>query len=1140
MDSFNQVLGDLQPCVFSIQETKRKANDPPIKTYNLGNFQVFELKRIKERVEGGKGLAGGGLAIGAIHGLEPVLTRQGDDDTECMSMEIKAGSHKFLFVTGYGPLIGDAPIRKKSFWKYLSEEVKSADERNVGLIIQMDSNSWVGKEVIPSDPNEPNSNGKLMKKFLDENPALSVVNSLPCCLGSITRERSTILGEEKSILDVYIVCQKVLPLIKHMEVNGDGKYNLTNFKAKKYNGCATESDHKPVILVLDLTVPPEKPERTQFNNMKDIDGQMRFYNMTSNCNKLTKIFSTDDTFQNKASRWDKLVNKHIYQSFPIIRHKKRKFKKDEVGFLIEKRRKLNQNPESPENEEEIERLECEIVSKTEGKYAEKVKETIGHITGEDGRMNGNGVWQATKRIFPKTHKQMPTALKDENGNLITGHEALKQYSLKMMVKRLRKRPIHPNLKILEKKKTKLAKLRLRISSRRKNPKWSMKQMETAIKSMKNNKCRDPFGLISEVLKQGVAGEDYKVSLLSLINQTKDLLEIPHMMKTVNIAMMPKPGKRNLQDINNHRGVFLIHKYRSLLMRMLLNDKYEILDQFMSDSNIGGRKNRGIRDHLFIANGIIHEHKNSKTNPVTAQILDYKSCFDSMWLDEVSNDLFEAGMTDDKHSLLYKINETNNIAVKTSVGLSERKIVEKIVCQGDPWGSMQCSITVDGFGKSSLNPNLDPYKYKNKVQIPALGMVDDILIFAESGYKSHRMNAFINVKTAIKRLQFGPEKCHVMHIGKEIPEHKKTDFFVDGWKMIEVEDTETGTKHEIEDFNGEEHMSESENEKYLGQILSSDGTNSKNITYRAGKGKGMVDKVKNILMNNPGGKFHFEIAILMRNAYLISSMLSSSESWYDLREEDFRKLEQCDECLLRIILNCTSQVPYEILYLELAVLPARYIIMLRRVLYLQVILKQNKAKSLLYNFFLAQLEQPTKNDWVTQVLKDIVSLNLNLDLNQIESMTSEKYTTLCKNAIKQVAFKFLQDKKAQSKSVKHIQFEIFKMAPYLSENQCNLTTKERQLIFQCRFNDSDTRGNKKWKYEETHCITCEDKTQIESTKHILECKILIGQNLKWTYIPSFNELYKGSIEEQAYVSQVINENLRIRKKLQDLRQSAHVN
>ena len=106
----------------------------------------------------------------------------------------------------------------------------------------------------------------------------------------------------------------------------------------------------------------------------------------------------------------------------------------------------------------------------------------------------------------------------------------------------------------------------------------------------------------------------------------------------------------------------------------------------------------------------------------------------------------------------------------------------------------------------------------------------------------------------------------MHIGKEIPKHQKTDFFVDGWKIIEVEEKEIGQKHEIEDFNGEESMmSESEHGKYL---LSSDGTNTKHITYRVGKGKGVVDEVEHILKKNPRGKFHFDIAILLRNAYLI--------------------------------------------------------------------------------------------------------------------------------------------------------------------------------------------------------------------------------------------------------------------------------
>ena len=82
-----------------------------------------------------------------------------------------------------------------------------------------------------------------------------------------------------------------------------------------------------------------------------------------------------------------------------------------------------------------------------------------------------------------------------------------------MSERLRHRPIHPNLKSMKKAKVKLTRLRLKISTRRKSPPWTMKNMDKAIRAMKNNKCRDPEGLINELLKEGVAGKDFKMSLL---------------------------------------------------------------------------------------------------------------------------------------------------------------------------------------------------------------------------------------------------------------------------------------------------------------------------------------------------------------------------------------------------------------------------------------------------------------------------------------------------------------------------------------------------------------------------------------------------------------------------------------------------
>ena len=281
---------------------------------------------------------------------------------------------------------------------------------------------------------------------------------------------------------------------------------------------------------------------------------MLFHDMTDNTSKLTEAISTVWTFKNQVARWDKQVKSFIYQAFPKIRNRKRKFKEDEVGFLLEKRKKLKLVQATSKSEQDIEEVETRIVEKTEFKYAQLVKETIGGITGEDGNINTNGLWKKTRKIFPKNKGQILIALEDKKGNLITNYNSITNLALDEIVERLRQRPIHPNLRSLEKSKTKLAKLRLKIVKRRKSKLWEMKSMDKAIRSMKNNKCRDAYGLVNELLKPGVAGHDFKVSLLSLMNKKKDHLDIPIMMKYVNITLIPKPGKQNLRLISNHSTV----------------------------------------------------------------------------------------------------------------------------------------------------------------------------------------------------------------------------------------------------------------------------------------------------------------------------------------------------------------------------------------------------------------------------------------------------------------------------------------------------------------------------------------------------------------------------------------------------------
>ena len=144
------------------------------------------------------------------------------------------------------------------------------------------------------------------------------------------------------------------------------------------------------------------------------------------------------------------------------------------------------------------------------------------------------------------------------------------------------------------------------------------------------------------------------------------------------------------DLQNDHGIFLFNAVKSIFIKMVWSDVYPILDKNMSDSNVGGHRNKNIRNHLFVVNGIINVVINGKAKPIDIEILDYRQCFDSLWLSESINDLYESGIHDDKLALIHAANKHNLVAVTTIVGLSKREAIEKIVMQGEVTGSGQCS------------------------------------------------------------------------------------------------------------------------------------------------------------------------------------------------------------------------------------------------------------------------------------------------------------------------------------------------------------------------------------------------------------------------------------------------------------------
>ena len=65
------------------------------------------------------------------------------------------------------------------------------------------------------------------------------------------------------------------------------------------------------------------------------------------------------------------------------------------------------------------------------------------------------------------------------------------------------------------------------------------------------------------------------------------------------------------------------------MKMIYSDKYSTIDKSMSDSNIGARKNKNIRNHIFVVNSVLHDVLSKKSkDPIDIMVMDYRKIFNS--------------------------------------------------------------------------------------------------------------------------------------------------------------------------------------------------------------------------------------------------------------------------------------------------------------------------------------------------------------------------------------------------------------------------------------------------------------------------------------------------------------------------------
>ena len=1090
LDSFKNGLNETNAEIFTVQET-HYANKGQ---FQVRNFEIFEAIRKKAK---------GGTAIGVHKALKPVLISEHSDAFEMVVVEVKAAHKEIRVLTGYGPQENWPVTARMPFFLALEEEIAKAELAGKSLIIQLDANSKLGPEMIPGDKHHQSDNGRILAGIIERH-GLIVGNSLKQCEGLITRKRVTKEGVEESTIDFVIFSADMIDYVETVIVDEKRTKVLTKLVKVKKGMKKVESDHNPIISKLKINWNSQpKKERLELFNLKNKTCQEMFRKETSseiNHCALSSIFDQEGDLNNLADTFLKKLNKIIHKCFKKIRVTE---KKDEVRENLFKKWNILKNKDDETSKSELKDVENEIANKYAEEYFEKIKERTKNIDCEDGGLHSGSLWNLKKELFPQS-RDPPTAMIDpQTGNLITDDEKIQDAAVFTYTKRLENRPIKENLSSIKDAKELLCEKLLEVARANKTPPWEMKHLDKVLKYLKKNKSRDPHGFCNELFRPEVTGDDLKLALLKLMNRIKQDQLFPECTELCNISSIWKrKGPRN--DFDAYRGIFRVTIFCTILDRLIYNDEYSTLDSNLTDCNVGARKQRNIRDNIFVINAIMNSIRTGNEEPVDFQVYDVEKCFDTLWLHEVVNCLFEAGLQNDKLPLLFLENANAQVAVKTSAGLSKRVSINNIIMQGSVWGSICCVVLMDKLGQLAYsNPDL-LYYYKGLVATPPLQMVDDVLGIQKCSRKSQRLNGVINTFIELEKLTLSEKKCHNVHVGKSKTECP--DLKVHGSKM-------TNSKQET----------------YLGDKIDQSGLLKPTITSRIGKGFGAISSILAIVNELPLAHWRVEAGLRLREAMLLNGTLFNSEAWQGISNAEVEQLEKVDEALLRGLLRAHAKVPLEALFLETGTLPIRFILKIRRLCYLKTIL-QRDDEELVREVYNAQKCDPTDGDFYHLVMADAADVNLNIDEEQISTMKEETYKDNVKCKVREAAFAYLKQKQIGHSKMDNLSYEKLKISKYMNNPIFN--SQSVQMLFALRTRTvRNIKTDFPGMFPDVVCpLGC---AHIDSLPNILVCPVLqanIQTNNLVIEAVKYQDIFSPDIVKQRQVTELYTQCLEIRDKI----------
>ena len=233
-----------------------------------------------------------------------------------------------------------------------------------------------------------------------------------------------------------------------------------------------------------------------------------------------------------------------------------------------------------------------------------------------------------------------------------------------------------------------------------------------------------------------------------------------------------------------------------------------------------------------------------------------------------------------------------------------------------------------------------------------------------------------------------------------------------------------------------------------------------------------------------------------------------------------EFEDLDRLLLRKVLQAQFSTPQEAFHLELGIIPISVLIKARRINFLHYLLRRNEQE-MLHQFFVTQLNNPTKGDWTETVKEDLEDFGIQMNTEIIKSKSKEAFKRLVKVKAKEYGLEMLLKKKENHSKMSKLTYSELKLQSYFSIPGINIQQVRNMFKFRVRM--AEVGENFRGKSARVACPLCSN--HLDNQEMLFQCEVIREKvDIKF----GLEDVYKDDIKIE--VAEEISEIMKTREKL----------